>query len=82
MKRSEMITQIADELHHELWGYLAKHSEHDDAVADAGIDLKDLALKVLDRIEQAGMLPPPYYDSFYHDEPECDGMIPEWEEEG
>lgn len=41
----------------------------------------NIAEDLMGAIEDAGMLPPPYYDSFYHDEPECDGMVPEWEPE-
>lgn len=60
MKRSEMLTQIKDELKHELWGYFSKNSEHDDALVEAGVDINDLAEKILVRIEQAGMTPPPH----------------------
>ena len=36
---------------------------------------------ILKAIEKAGMQPPQHYDSYYDDEPECDGMISEWEPE-
>lgn len=36
---------------------------------------------ILNAVEGAGMQPPAYYDPFFDDEPECDGMISEWERE-
>lgn len=67
MKRSEMLEHIAGALKVER--------------AYPYMDDKKRADKLLRVIENHGMLPPPYYDYFYDDAPECDGMIPEWEPE-
>lgn len=40
------------------------------------------AKDLLDYIEnKLGMQPPAYFDINYYDEPECDGMVSEWEPE-
>lgn len=49
---------IEDELKYHLWGYVAKHSEHDDAIVDFNIDIRELAEGILRRIEDCGMSPP------------------------
>jgi hypothetical protein len=39
------------------------------------------AKSLLDQLEAWGMQAPSYFDKNYYDEPECDGMISEWESE-
>jgi hypothetical protein len=77
MRRSEMIEYIADELRDIISVYLSSSPKY------SGTDkfYKNKAENMLDMLEGFGMLPPPYFDSFYYDEPECDGMISEWEGE-
>lgn len=58
MKKSQMLLQIQDDLKYRLWSYFADSSEHAGALEDAGIDINEIAIAVLDRIETAGMLPP------------------------
>ncbi len=41
----------------------------------------DKARSILKFLEHQGMQPPLYYDELFDDQPECDGMIPEWEPE-
>jgi hypothetical protein len=36
---------------------------------------------ILMELEEVGVQPPKYFDIEYYDEPECDGMISEWEKE-
>ena len=48
---------------------------------DQGVSPFDLANFILDEVEKIGMQPPAYFNREYHDEPECDGMLSEWEPE-
>lgn len=40
---------------------------------------EEMYSKILQSLEEAGMQPPAYFNVDYYDEPECDGMMSEWE---
>jgi len=69
MKRSEVLLKLTD--------FLVMESP----TAITEEEASELAFKLLYEIEELGMLTPPYFNREYYDEPECDGMIPEWERE-
>lgn len=69
MKRSLMVKLMTQE-------YLSLHRG---GWADATEE--ERMSEVLKKMEEAGMQPPAYFDVQFYDEPECDGMISEWETE-
>jgi hypothetical protein len=70
MKRSEALNLIQNE-----WNKISR-----DGMSEAPDEYKlDVLLHFMTDV--MGMLPPPYYDPYFDNKPECSGMINEWEEQ-